>query len=242
MQVVILAAGRGIRFAGETPKVLLHVNGKVLFRYALEQAAEVSRIPVVVCQAEMEDALRAKTPPSIHPNFNPIYYIQQGAAMSLLTAAGRLKDSEPVLIMDCDTIFAGGVLLRFAAFAKRAFVAGKNSAILTFIPKDDSSRYSFAAVDTAEDTPFPHVAVVVEKERISNVATCGVHAFATWAQARQAIFEMMILGDTTNGEYYLAPAHNNIVGTTAMLIEASEFNHVGTPAELEAYEQAVSKT
>lgn len=239
MQVVILAAGRGTRLTSEVPKILRSVNGKTLFRHALEQAAEVDRNPIVVCPDKMP--LQSKDVPSIRPRLSPIQYTQQGAALSLLTAAGKLKDEEPIIVMDCDTIFASGVILRFANFAKRAFAAGKNSAVLTFVPKDDSERYSFAAVDSTEDTEFPHVAMVVEKQRISNVATCGVHAFATWAQARQAIFEMVILGITTNDEYYLAPAHNNIVGTTAMLIETREFNHVGTTIELEAYEQAVSK-
>jgi hypothetical protein len=162
--------------------------------------------------------------------------------MSLLTAAGRLKDDEPVLIMDCDTIFAKGVLHRFAAFSRRAFAAGKNSTVLTFAPTDSSARYSFAAVDTTEDTEFPHVSAVVEKERISMFATCGVHAFASWSILRQAVFEMVIIGTMTNGEYYVSPVHNTIVGTTAMLIKAEEFNHVGTTAELEAYEQAIFKT
>ncbi len=241
MQVVILAAGRGTRLPGETPKILREINGKALFRRALEQAAEVSRTPIVVCQAVMLEAMQRVAPMRLRPSFSLVHHIQQGAALSLLTAAGNLQDSKPVMVMDCDTIFASGVLMRFAAFAQRAFTAGKRSVVLTFVPKDDSARYSFAAVDTAEDTEFPHVAMVVEKQRISNVATCGVHAFATWEQVREAIYEMVILRTMTNGEYYLAPAHNNIVGTTAMLIEAKEFTHVGTPAELEAYERAVSK-
>jgi hypothetical protein len=192
--------------------------------------------------AGLEERLSKNTPVSIYPLFSPIHVTQQGAALSLLTAAGRMQDDEPLLVMDCDTIFASGTMMRFADFATRAFAAGKNSAVLTFVPNDDSARYSFAAVDTQEDTPFPHVAMVVEKERISNVATCGVHAFASWTVVRQAIYEMVILQTMTNGEYYLAPAHNNIVGTTAMLIVADQFNHVGTPAELEAYERAVSAT
>lgn len=242
MQVVILAAGRGTRLPGEVPKILRRVRDRSLFRHALEQAGEVTCTPVVVCQSSMRHELRAQVPTRFKgTKFSPVDYIQQGAALSLLTAAGRLKDDEPVLVMDCDTIFATGVLQRFAQFSKSAFAVGKNSTLLTFIPTDDSTRYSFAAVDTCEDTTYPHVAAVAEKVRISNVATCGVHAFATWAQARQAIFELVILGTTTNNEYYLAPIHNNIVNTTAMLIDGSEFNHVGTLEELEAYEQAVPK-
>lgn len=242
MQVVILAAGRGTRLPGEVPKILRMARGSTLFRHALEQALEVTKTPIVVCQKNTKQRLRETVPTRLRTTkFSSVDYVQQGAAMSLLAATGRLKDDEPVMVMDCDTIFAKGVLHRFAAFSKRAFALGKNSTILTFVPTDNSSRYSFAGVDTTEDTEFPHVYTVAEKQRISMFATCGVHAFSKWSILRQAIFEMVILGVMTNNEYYVSPVHNTIVGTTAMLIEASEFNHVGTTDELEAYEQAVSK-
>lgn len=240
MQVVILAAGRGDRFRQHgqmIPKPMLHVKGKRMLTRALEQAAEVSLSPVVVCMATALPELRYHVPERMVPEFVPIRYVQKGAAMSLLTAACALKDDEPVMVLDCDTVYAPNVLKRFDGYVGRAFTAGFESALLCFTPTDDSARYSFVKLATRSDARQPAiVSTVAEKVRISDTASCGAHAYASWAVARQAIYEMVILDSLVNGEYYLAPSHNNVRKTTAMVIESSEFYHVGTPAELEAYE------
>lgn len=246
MQIVLLAAGRGERFLVEgtlTPKLLLKANGQRMISMAMAQTLEIGYYPIVVCMEQLVADFTYHTPPLVHPIFAPIRYTQQGAAMSLLAATGKLRDDQPVLVMDCDTIFAPGVLGQFTRFADTAFKTGWDSAVLCFKPKDDSARYSFAVIDEPVSRARKALVVtqIVEKQRISDTATCGVHAFATWEKARRAIYEMVILGITTNDEYYLAPVHNNLANVTAMLIGAAEFTHVGTPAELEAYEQTVSK-
>lgn len=238
MQVVILAAGRGERFVSNgvvTPKPLLPARGKTMIQRALEQAAEVNKAPVVVCLLDLYAALHKHTPKGMYPVRVPVRFVQKGAAMSVLAATGVIRDTDPVLIMDCDTVFAPGVLTKFATFAETCFSAGTQSAMLCFKPSDESARYSFVNI---KDNL---VEQVVEKVRISGTASCGVHAFQTWELAKRAIYEMVILSTMTNGEYYLAPAHNNLLITTAMIIGANEFTHVGTPAELEAYEQAIPK-
>jgi dTDP-glucose pyrophosphorylase len=210
-----------------------------MIEHAMKQAATVSKDPIIVCPEFLVADLRIKTPVGMRATLVPVRHTQQGAALSLLTAAGMLEDDKPVLVMDCDTIFKDGVLSQFAAFAERAFAKNYDSALLCFHvpPSDRTERYSFAAVEQTT-AQFPIVKGVVEKRRVSDVASCGVHAFRTWALARRAVYENVILGVMTNGEYYLAPVHNNLVTVTAMIIQPSEFAHVGTPAEVAAYEKA----
>lgn len=241
MQVVILAAGRGERFQQQgvlMPKPLLSANNKRLITHALLQAAEVSARPIVVCPEFLVSDLKCHVPMNVFPTFVPVRHTQQGAAMSLLTAAGMLDDDKPIMVTDCDTLFAQGVLRRFRAFVDRAFNKCSppwESALLCFRPLDDSARYSFVRFERAH-AEYPCVGAVAEKVRISSKASCGVHAFASWALARQAIYEMVILRSLVKNEYYLAPAHNNIQRKTAMFINPNDFKHVGTPEELQEYE------
>lgn len=243
MQVVVLAAGRGERFISNgvsTPKLLLRLGagGRSMFNNALNQAAEISHEPVVVCMEHLQRELSLQAPSNVEPIYSLIRFTQQGAAMSLLSAHGLLRDEDPVLILDCDTIYAPGVLSRFNTFSSLAFGEhGYDSTVLCFKPKELSARYSF--VKTSGKGKFPLVTHVVEKVAISDTATCGVHAFASWERARQSIYEMVILSTKTNNEYYLAPTHNNLNKTAAMLITPSEFTHVGTPDELADYQLAV---
>jgi hypothetical protein len=107
---------------------------------------------------------------------------------------------------------------------------------MCFKPDDDSARYSFVKTGTDDCT----VEQVAEKLRVSDLATCGVHAFTSWYALRSAICKMEAAEDTTNGEYYLAPAHNYVLTSKAFTVAQGEFTAIGTPAQLEAYERSVS--
>jgi CTP:molybdopterin cytidylyltransferase MocA len=56
---VVLAAGRGLRFGGDTPKPLLRFRGKPLVRHAFEAAAASGLAPVVIVVSDdrVEDTL-----------------------------------------------------------------------------------------------------------------------------------------------------------------------------------------
>lgn len=244
MQVVILAAGRGTRLIGEVAKPLMKIHGMSMLSYSVRQAHEVTNEPVVICNYAIRSAV-ANIVDVTDDNCTTIIdlnYVQNGAAMTLLAATAALDENEPVMVTDCDTIFSFGVMKKFSAFADHAFNNGMDSAVLCFKPTDNSDRYSFVELINGTDPAgFVFVIDVREKERISDVATCGVHAFSSWRVLREAICGMVMFSEPVKGEWYLAPVHDHIKRTAAMIIEANEFHHVGTTAELEAYEQTVSK-
>lgn len=242
MQVVILAAGRGDRFvqAGYTvPKPLIPVHGRPMIGYALAQAAALTTRPIVICPESIRLDVWNLAPPDVLATTLGVQHVQSGAAMSLLAAAAALAEDDPVVVMDCDSILEPQAVALFGRFAVEAFDAGWESAVLCFQPADDSSRYSFVRLNPVEDFNRPMVLEVAEKVRIGPWATCGVHAFKSWSLLRSAICAMVTAADMAKGEYYLAPVHNYITRTTILAVQPSEFTCIGTPEQLEAYEQAI---
>lgn len=125
--------------------------------------------------------------------------------MNLLTAAGVLRDEAPVLVLNCDVVLPPYALARFEDAARTAFAKGAQSIVLCFEATDGALNRSYVNIDAKGNA-----AQIVQGVRISDLASCEVHAFVTWEVARRAIYEMVILGTKTDGKFYLAPAHNNL--------------------------------
>ena len=239
MQVVILAAGRGDRFVKAgfiVPKPMILARGNPMVYYAMQQASAITPNPVLLCPDSLRYDVWRAAPADVVPTVVGIHYVQQGAAMTLLAAASALDEQQPVLIMDCDSVLAPSLVKNFSDWSVQAFDNGRQSTVLCFNPTDSSARYSFVRLAQMPDLVFPEVVEVVEKVRISNVATCGVHAFSSWSVLRQAICSMVEHDDTAKGEFYVAPLHNYVSNTACMTVEAGEFTAIGTPEQLEAYE------
>ena len=179
---------------------------------SLVRALEVTATPVVVCPLDLYTSLQRYTPAGVRPIRVPLRYAQKGAAMSLLAATGVVKDADAVIVMDCSARLGLGALARFAEFSNTCFKAEAQSTMLCFTAKDGDDAHSFV---TLRDNV---VQQVVDGGRVSDVASSGVHAFQTWEVAKRAVYEMVILGTMTDGLYNLAPAHNNLQFTTAMVL------------------------
>lgn len=242
MEAVILAAGKGDRFASvgyTTIKPLILAKGRPMISYALDQAAVVNRRPVIVCPESVVTDIWGCVPPDVDASGTvAVRYTQQGAAMSLLLAGAKLPDDEPVMVMDCDSVVSLAAVYEFKEYSLRAFAEGYVSTIMAFRTRDGSNRYSFVRLSlNNRGSEFPSVVEVAEKTRISDVATCGVHAFSSWSVLRSSIFEMAYRKESVNGEFYVAPIHNWMNGaTTAYIVQDDDFTAIGTPEQLEAYE------
>ena len=239
MQVVILAAGRGRRFqdAGyKQLKPLIPVCGVPMIQHALRAAQSVSGFPTILCPWEIVDELATLPEGDGHTDIVSIHTTQSGAACTLLAAASTLDETLPVLVMDCDSIIAPALVKDFADWAEQEFKEdGAESALLCFRSTDDSELWSFVDIN-----PIDRLSLEVrEKVRVSDIATCGVHAFKSWTVLRAALARLIAGQVTYNLEYYLAPVHNTL-RAAVKLIPESEFHPIGTPAQLEAYEQAIS--
>jgi NDP-sugar pyrophosphorylase family protein len=241
MQVVILAAGRGKRFAeaGYTQlKPLIPVCGTSMITHVVRQAQAVSAFVTILCPTEIDDEITQEFSglSDVGLRVLGVRHTQSGAACTLLAAAAALNEDEPVLVMDCDSIIDPHLIHEFAAYAERAFKEdGVESALLCFKSTDKTELWSFVDVDSMDRMRL----TVREKVRVSDIATCGVHAFKSWAVLRGAISHLINAHATYNMEYYLSPVHNTL-RAVVRLIPESEFHPIGTPEQLEAYERSVS--
>jgi len=92
----VLAAGRGVRFGGDAPKVLTRLRGKPLLAYALDSARESGCAPVLLVVSDERVAGAAGDGIEIVRNDAP----ERGIASSLQCALRRLEpDSAPAVVV-----------------------------------------------------------------------------------------------------------------------------------------------
>lgn len=224
MVVVIPAAGLGSRFsvAGyKEPKPLIEARGVPMIKRVVDMFPAQRRI--VICQREFEARIQAVS----ESETIPITKLTEGAALTVLCAESLVNDDDPVVVVNSDNIIIGGVD-DFLAFAENTDCDG---AILTF--KVDSGPWSYTRVSEGRVTQ------VAEKNRISDLATAGVYYFKSWRILRTAVCRMVAMNDRTNGEFYLAPVYNYMIGAGMTVLNYSvnktRFVGLGTPDDLGVY-------
>jgi molybdenum cofactor cytidylyltransferase len=90
--VVVLAAGRGVRFGGDTPKALSPLHGRPLLAYALDAARSSGCSPVLLVVSDERVARAAGVGIEIVRNDAP----ERGIASSLQSALRRLEPDAAV--------------------------------------------------------------------------------------------------------------------------------------------------
>jgi len=225
MVVIIPAAGEGSRFAsvGYTdPKPLIEARGVPMINRVAGMFSNDRRI--VVCQAQHEERIaKASNSETI-----PITKITEGAALTVLCAESLVNDDDPVVVCNSDNLILGGV----TDFLSDAEVSGCDGSILTF--KVSSGPWSYARVKG------DRVTQVAEKTPISDNATAGVYYFKSWRILRTAVCRMVAANDRFNGEFYLAPVYNYMIGAGMTVrnftIAKERFVSLGTPEDLRLYD------
>lgn len=222
MVVIIPAAGEGSRFSSagyDRPKPLIEARGVPMIRRVVDMFPAERRI--VICQKDYERQIQAASESEVIP----ITKLTEGAALSVLCAEALVNDDDPIVVVNSDNIILNGV----GDFLTSAGDA--DGSILTF--KVDSGPWSYAR------TRGDRVVQVAEKVQISDNATAGVYYFKSWRILRTAVCRMIAANDRFNGEFYLAPAYNYMIGAgmlvTNYTIPKQNFVSLGTPADLELY-------
>lgn len=120
MQVVLLAAGQATRLRPMTddrPKCLLDIGGRSILARAVDLLAARGLTEITIVDGFRGDMIRqalAAGFPSIRFRFlRNVAYASTNNAWSLMLA--DLADDEPLLLMDADIVFEGGVLDRLLA-------------------------------------------------------------------------------------------------------------------------------
>lgn len=118
MNVVILAAGRGERFAIDgisVPKPLIEFRGRTLLHRSVLLADEIAQVRggkgrrrVIVVATEPVAAAAERLRRVTH--VVPVSVTQPGPAASAQLALAHLPDDEPVIVMDCDNYYPSDTL------------------------------------------------------------------------------------------------------------------------------------
>lgn len=239
MNVVIPMAGRGSRLAGHPsglPKPLIEIGGRPLWSWAasclpLERAERL----VLVCLREHVsayglDAAFAEEFDGLPLRLVVLDDVTDGQLRTVVASAGEWQLDAPLLVYNADTWFLHDQAQLLASLERHDGVLG--------VAEKPGDRWSFARVD---DTG--RVVEVAEKRRISNWACTGLYHFRDARRFLADAQAMFDAGDRTKGEYFVAPLYERMIarGESVGIAVAEQFMPLGTPEELEAFAEMVSR-
>lgn len=233
LNVLVPMAGSGKRFkeAGYAlPKPLIDVAGAPMIDRAVQPITHglervehrlifvVSYSQEILSHPSLKERLVVVTPPT------------NGALSTCLTARHLIDTDDPLLIANCDQIVH--------LDSVDALISTSADAAVLTMPGDGSKKWSYAQVDSRGT-----VTRVVEKEVISDRATCGLYWFRTGREFVRAADRMVLADDRVNGEFYVAPVLNYLrrslsrQAVVEVKIEdhGGVFHGLGTPEDLEKY-------
>lgn len=208
LSVVIPMAGLGSRFADagyQTPKPLLPIHGLPMIEVVvrnLTPAFEPARFVFISRREHLERYQFAPTLRRAAPGCEIVSLdaVTEGAACTVLLAEG-LVDPDDVLVIANSDQWVDRRLDAHLGVLRHARLDGL---IMTMAASDP--KWSFVELDEAG-----RVTRVVEKEVVSNEATVGVYTFARAADFFRAARAMIAADRRVNGEFYVAPAYNELI-------------------------------
>lgn len=241
LSIAVPMAGRGARFAARgylKPKPLIPVLGHEMIRLVIAnlRPASVPHRFIFIC---LDEHLRAFDLASQLERWTggcdivAVPRVTSGAAMTVLAARDLIPPDDPLMIANCDQL----VRVSMDRYLARMAHEDLHGLIMT-MPADDP-KWSFVRRGSGGD-----VIEVAEKVPISGEATVGIYNFRKGADFCNAGDAMIRKGIRTNGEYYVAPAYNELIASgmrigAYQLTEPAEGMHgLGIPEDLEAFERS----
>lgn len=247
LHIIMPMAGGGTRFidAGyNVPKPLIKLNGKELYRRALD-SINISdkfiniKYTFIIRQDFIDNYNIDKEIKKYYSNSNiiSINYITRGALETVMLAKNFIDDEDNVISLDCDIEFECQRYID--RLHNKVMNKQYNPMVLSFYSKDP--KYSY--VKTIEDSLYGNY--VVEKNPISTHALGGCYylgngkTFKFCAQKVISDYNQNIIKDK---ELYLSLVYNYILKETNTYVEVIDMNlhndhywSYGTPEDYEKY-------
>lgn len=233
INVVIPMAGKGSRFAvaGYTfPKPLIQVRGEMTMIEMVVRNLRVNPAKakfIFIVQAEhcaaydLRGSLERIAPGCV---IIPVSEVTQGSACSVLLAKEYINNDTPLLTANSDQFLEWDPL---AFFHEMESVDG---GITTF--QSTHPKWSFVRLN---EQGF--VTEVAEKKVISEHATTGVYYFSKGSDYVRGAEEMIRKDIRVNGEFYLCPVYNELIGEgkKIRIHNIERMWGVGVPEDLEYF-------
>ncbi len=246
MHVIMPVVGEGRRFKEAdfpTDKPFIRIQGKTMIEWALDPLPS-TWMTWVICRSYHRYAFQAALATIRNVDIHTLPGPTDGAAISVLSALVGLPLDEPVAIINCDQWFSltdtmidghgvprENTKITLDHLQKKAIAGEWDGYILTF--KGEGNRWSYIKEDN-----HGWIEKVAEKEPISDKATVGFYWFRRARDLRWAICNMVAHHARAQGEYYLAPAYNELIWECRKKIKAvpvERFVSLGTPEDVRRF-------
>lgn len=230
-------AGAGSRFANagyKDPKPLIPVHGVPMIKLVIDNLKpSIPHRFIFVCQKShseqynLSERLRLWAPNSVMILLDGL---TDGAARTVLNARDFIDNADPLMIANSDQFIDFDV----NQYLKTGAAQGVDGQIMTMTASDP--KWSFVSKDSKG-----YISNVVEKLPISDIATVGIYNFTRGSDFVSAASQMILDGEKSNGEYYVAPVYNYLIGQGKKITdfpigsEGSGFFGLGTPEDLDKF-------
>lgn len=234
INVVIPMAGRGKRFADAgylEPKPFIDVNGKPMIdRVISNLCVEHENIRFVfLCLRDFLDSFGNKFSKLLpkHSEIVAVDQVTEGAACTVLLARQFIDNEDELIIANCDQLVLDPCFMYGSINYYRKQKA--HGGILCFL--NDSPKWSYVRMSGGK------LVEVVEKQVVSNLATVGIYYYHQGNIFTEAADNMIANNVRVNGEFYIAPAYNNMLisGLKVIPYLVNEMIGLGTPEDLMLY-------
>ncbi len=238
LNIVIPMAGRGSRFASAgyaLPKPMIPVHGLPMIEVVLRNITprRDHRHIFLVLREHLETFGLAGRLEQASPGCAvvPVAEVTGGAACTVLLARDLINTDESLMIANSDQF----VDVDINAYLDRLDADNLDGLIMTFWSNHPKWSYCRLAADGL-------VCEVVEKQVVSHEATVGIYNFRQGRDFVQAAERMLALNKRVNGEFYVAPAYNELiaegrrVGVFHIGCEHQQMHGLGVPEDLRAFE------
>lgn len=237
LNIVIPMAGRGSRFADvgySQPKPLIEIHNVPMIKLVIDNLRpKVEHRFIFICQEshlhehnlvsklnQWAEGCEILTTPGI----------TEGAACTVLLAEKLINNESPLMIANSDQ----WIDIEINDYLDNIQRKSLQGLIMTMEANDP--KWSFVKLDNNR-----LVTEVVEKKVVSNEATVGIYNFAKgadfcWAASRMIEKELRV-----NGEYYVAPAYNELIdkGSKVGICNIGRVDNgmygLGTPDDFERF-------
>jgi NDP-sugar pyrophosphorylase family protein len=213
LNIVLPIAGRGSRFseAGYAlPKPLIPVHGKPMIEVVVNNLRphRPHRFIFVALQEHLDHLGMRETLERIAPGCQivPVRQVTEGAACTVLLARNLIANQDPLMIANSDQ----WVDIDINDYLAVSELRGADGLIMTM--RADHIKWSYVGFD-----PVGCVNRVVEKQVISNEATVGIYNFQHGFDFVRAADAMIARNLRVNGEFYVAPAYNELIAMGAKI-------------------------
>ena len=228
-------AGLGMRFKNAgfvEPKPMIKVGDKLMIEWAIDSIKSLStehNLIFIALEKDLDLGLS-----SILENFGeiiPVTTVTKGAVSSTLMASKLIKNSSPLLILNCDQY----ITLDVNVFMSESL--NYDASVVVF--ESNNPHHSFIEINDKLVTR------VEEKIAISNLACGGLYYYKHGIDYITAAQSMISKNITTNGEYYISPVFNELITSgkkvTYFKIPQDRIHMLGTPEEVALFESKLTR-